>query len=90
MPATYTVLSSGALSPPTISIPTGYTVELTFIDKGSARVHAIVHTPKPVDIVAPPGGDSYLLVSHLPKGTYAIDINGVARGSLVIGAAPGP
>lgn len=90
MPATYTVLASGALSTRTISVPAGYTVEVTFIDQSSVTVHAVVHTPKPLHIVAPPGGDAYLLVSHLPKGTYAIDINGVARGSLVIGAAPGP
>jgi hypothetical protein len=65
-------------------------VQVTFIDHGGAEAHAIVHTPKPLDIVAPPGGEAYLLVSHLPKGTYSIDIDGAARGSLVIGAAPGP
>ncbi len=90
VPATFTVLSSGALSPPTISVPVGYVVQVTFIDHGSTTAHAIVHTPRPLSIVAPPGGDAYLLVSHLPKGTYPIDVNGTARGSLTIGSAPGP
>jgi hypothetical protein len=90
VPATFTVLSTGALSPPTVSVPVGYVVQVTFIDHGSATAHAIVHTPRPLDIVAPPGGDGFLLVSRLPKGTYAIDINGKMRGALVIGSAPGP
>jgi hypothetical protein len=90
VPATYTVLSTGALSPPTVSVPVGYVVQVTFIDHGSATAHVIVHTPKPLDIVAPPGGDAYLLVSRLPKGTYTIDVNGKTRGALVIGSAPGP
>ncbi len=90
MPATFTVLSSGAISPPTISVPVGYVVQVTFIDHGSTTAHVIVHTPKPLDIVAPPGGDGFLLVSRLPKGTYPIQVNGATRGSLTIGAAPGP
>jgi hypothetical protein len=90
VPATFTILSSGAISPPTISVPVGYIVQVTFIDHGSTTAHAIVHTPKPLDIVAPPGGDAFLLVSRLPKGTYPIEVNGTTRGSLTIGSAPGP
>jgi hypothetical protein len=90
VPATFTVLSSGAISPPTISVPVGYVVQVTFIDHGSTTAHVIVHTPKPLSIVAPPGGDAYRLVSHLPKGTYPIEVNGTTRGSLTTGSAPGP
>jgi hypothetical protein len=90
IPATYTIAADGTLAPPTVSVPAGYTIQVTFVDHGSAKDTALVHTPKPLDIMIAPGGDSYLLTSHVPKGTYAIDINGTVRGSLVVGAAPGP
>jgi hypothetical protein len=90
IPATYTIAADGTLAPTTVSVPAGYTIEVTFVDHGSTRDAALVHTPKPLEIVIAPGGDSYLLASHVPKGTYAIEINGTARGSLVVGTAPGP
>jgi len=90
IPATYTIAADGTLAPPTVSVPAGYTIQVTFVDHGSTKDTALVHTPKPLEIVIAPGGDSYLLTSHVPKGTYAIDINGTVRGSLVVGASPGP
>jgi hypothetical protein len=90
VPATYTIAAGGTLTPPTISIPAGYTVEITFVDHGGSTATATVRTPKPTVLDIPPGGESYALVSHLRKGTYPIEINGAERGSLVIGSSPGP
>jgi hypothetical protein len=90
VPATYTIGATGTLTPPTISVPVGYTVQVTFIDHGSAKDTTVVHTPKPLQLMVAPGGDSFVLASRLPRGTYTIDVNGTARGSLVIGSAPGP
>jgi hypothetical protein len=90
VPATYTIGAGGTLSPQVISPPAGYTVEITFIDQGSAVDHVTVNTPRPLRLVVPAGGDSSQLVSHLPKGSYSIIVNGTKRGSLVIGSAPGP
>lgn len=90
VPATYMIGASGTITPPTISVPVGYTVEITFIDQGSSADKVTVSTPRPVRLVVPSGGDSYVLVTQLPKGSYPIIVNGTKRGSLVIGAAPGP
>lgn len=90
VPATYTIATGGTLSPTTISVPTGYTVEVTFVNHGNTTETATVRTPKPVTVTTAPGAEADALVSHLRKGTYPILINGNERGSLVIGSAPGP
>jgi hypothetical protein len=90
VPATYKITSGGRLSPPTVTSPAGFTVQFTFIDRDSVKHRVVVKTPTPLVTVVPPGGYAYMLVSHLPKGTYPITVDGTVRGSLMIGGAPGP
>jgi hypothetical protein len=89
VPATYTILPNDVLSPPSISVPAGYRVQLTFRAHG-ARVTVLVLTPHRVKLNVSPGGEASKVISGLPKGAYPIVIAGAARGSLVIGSAPGP
>ena len=90
VPATYTIGSSGSLTPPQISIPAGYRVQLTFIDNGSAAASVVVMTPHPLHLTAPAGGDASTILSGLKKGSYTVTVNGTVRGSLAIGSSPGP
>jgi hypothetical protein len=89
VPATFTVAAGGMLTPPEVSVPTGYRVQLTFIDRGGMAA-VLVRTPHPISLSVPAGGEASRLISGLRKGTYPIAVNGATRGSLVIGSAPGP
>jgi hypothetical protein len=91
IPATYTIGSAGTLSPPTISAPSGFTVAVTLTNRDSKAHTVIIGTPKPsAAIHIPIGARSYLLEPRLPKGSYAITVDGAVHGALVIGSAPGP
>jgi hypothetical protein len=84
-------LAAGALAPPTISAPSGFTVAVTLANRDSRPHTVIVKTPKPsAAIHIPVGGYSYLLETKLPKGSYPITVDGATRGALVIGSSPGP
>ncbi len=41
-------------------------------------------------LAVPAGGRASALVGTLKRGSYAIAVDGVARGQLVIGVIPGP
>jgi hypothetical protein len=90
VPATYTIAADGALTPPAVSAPAGYDVQVAFIDPGPDADAIVVHTHTPVSLAVGPGARTYVLLKHPPKGTYGIDINGRRRGTLVIGSSPGP
>jgi hypothetical protein len=84
-------MAGGALSPPTVAAPSGFTVAVTLANRDSKPHTVIIKTPTPSgSIHVPVGGYSYLLETKLPKGTYAITVDGATRGALVIGSAPGP
>jgi hypothetical protein len=89
VPATFTILPKDVLSPPSISVPAGYRVQLTFLTHG-APATVLVLAPHRVTLKVPAGGEASKVISGLPKGAYPIVIGGAARGSLVIGSAPGP
>jgi hypothetical protein len=89
VPATFTILPKDVLSPPSISVPAGYRVEITFLSHG-APATVLVLTPHRVTLKVSAGGEASKVISGLPKGAYPIVIGGAARGSLVIGSAPGP
>jgi hypothetical protein len=90
VPATFTISSGGTVSPTQVSVPAGYRVQLTFINKGSSPTSVIVLTPDALHLTVPAGGDTSQIVSGLKKGSYAIVIGAADRAALVIGSAPGP
>jgi hypothetical protein len=89
-PATFTILASGAISPPLISVPVGYRVQLTFDAHGGGASSVVLVAPHPVRLSVPPTGEASRVVSGLAKGTYPIKVNGTTRGALTIGSTPGP
>jgi hypothetical protein len=50
----------------------------------------LIRTPTPRALPVPAAGRVSALLAGLPNGTYEVDVDGVRRGSLVIGSAPGP
>ena len=90
LPALFTIGAGGRLTPPVVSGPAGVTIELTVTDRDT-RSHVVkVAGPAPVTLTVAPGGSVTRLLTGLPKGSTAITVDGVARGSLQVGAAPGP
>jgi hypothetical protein len=87
LPATFTIRPGGALTPPTVGAPTGVAVHLTLISGDHAAHRAAVagHT---LSVAA--GGRASVLLSGLRKGNYPLTVDGVRRGTLVIGVQPGP
>jgi hypothetical protein len=90
IPATYTIVSGGSLNPPTITAPAHIPVQLTVVS-GDGRSHRVLlRTPKPRVLVVSAHGHATVLITALPLGRYALDVDGTPRGALVIGGAPGP
>jgi hypothetical protein len=90
LPAKFTVAADGALSPRTISAPTRVAIALTIVSSGGRSHHVVVKSTPPHALTVPGGGRVSAVVDGLKRGSYAIEVDGVTRGTLVIGASPGP
>ncbi len=90
IPATFTILRSGALSPPTVTAPAHLPVQVTVIS-GDGRAHkAVLHTPTVYALSVPAHGRATVLIADLKTGRYPLVVDGAARWALVICGAPGP
>ena len=90
LPATFTILPGGSLSPATITAPAHIPVALTVIS-GDGRSHRVlVRTPVQYVLTVPAHGRGSILLTGLKAGRYPLDVDGTAKGTLVIGGAPGP
>jgi hypothetical protein len=90
LPATYTILRGGSLSPPTITVPAQIPVQVTVIS-GDGRSHRVLlRTPTTYVLAVPAHGRAGVLITGPKTGRYPLDVDGTARGLLVIGGAPGP
>jgi hypothetical protein len=87
LPATFTIGAGEKLSPPTVSAPSGVTVQLTVIAH-DGRPHRVEVASR--RLAVPAGGSASALLSGLRKVSYAVVVDGVKRGALVIGVQPGP
>jgi hypothetical protein len=90
LPAKFTIAADGVLSPHTISAPTQVAIALTIVSSGGPTHHVVVESTTPHDLTVPGGGRASAVVEGLKRGSYAIEVDGVTRGALVIGASPGP
>ncbi|MDQ6842062.1 MAG: hypothetical protein M3025_06540, partial [Actinomycetota bacterium] len=80
----------GQLSPPAISAPSSVDILLTVVS-GDGRGHRVtLNSPSGRALAVPAGGRASKLIRTLKRGSYAIDVDGVARGQLVVGVNPGP
>ena len=90
LPATFKIRPADMLTPPTVTAPAHIPVALTVIS-GDARSHRVlVRTPIQYALTVPAHGRGSILLTDLKAGRYPLDIDGTARGALVIGGAPGP
>ena len=90
LPAAFTIQAGGALNPPEIAAPKHTDIALT-VRSGDGHEHELVlETPHRYRATVRPGAPAKLLLKQLPDGSYAIDVDHVARGRLIVGVAPGP
>jgi hypothetical protein len=91
LPATFTLSPQGALSPASVSGPTGVPILLTIVSRDSRDHEVTVGTRPTRKLAVPPGvGRVSIKLGVLPKGTYSITVDGSVRGHLIVGVAPGP
>jgi hypothetical protein len=73
-----------------VTAPARIPVLLTVVS-GDGRAHrAVLRTPVPHALTVPAHGRASVLVTGLKNGRYPLDIDGAAKGALVVGGAPGP
>ena len=73
-----------------IAAPKHTDIALT-VTSGDGHEHELVlETPHRYHATVRPGAPAKLLLKQLPDGSYAIEVDHVTRGRLIVGAAPGP
>jgi hypothetical protein len=85
-----TVSANGDVSPPTVSVPSGVSVELRIANHGSSASTVALSVPSHPSVHVAPGARGTLDTAGLRDGTYRILVNGTPRGQLLIGAQGGP
>jgi hypothetical protein len=90
VPATFTIGTGGALTPPTVSSPAFLAIQLTVISADGAAHRVVVQTPTAHSLAVPAHGRASLLIPGQRAGQYALTVDGASRGKLLIGGEPGP
>ncbi len=90
LPAKFTIRAGGALDPPTIAAPRHTEVALTVVSFDRGPHSFVLLTPHPYRATVPPAAPAHVLLRGIPDGTYAVEVDHVRRGSLIVGVAPGP
>lgn len=90
VPALFTIHAGGALTPPSVAAPKKTDIQLT-IRSGDGKRHSFaIDLPHRYATVVRPGHPVRKLLADLHNGHYAIVVDGAARGTLIVGAVPGP
>lgn len=80
-------VSAGAVTPARVTVPAFLPLEIT-ASSADGRPHRL--TVAGTTIGVPPDGSSTAQLEGLRRGTYPVEVDGRARGSLVAGDGPGP
>jgi hypothetical protein len=89
VPARFTILPGGAVSPPTVTIPAHLPVELIVVSNG--QPHRItLRTPRPTILTVRPHAQAEALIDGLRTGSYPVNVDGAPKAVLTIGGNPGP
>lgn len=80
-------VSASAVTPSRVTVPAFLPLEVT-ASSADGRAHRV--TVAGATIGVPPEGSSTAQLEGLRRGTYPIEVDGRARGSLVAGDGPGP
>jgi hypothetical protein len=89
VPARFTILANGSVTPPTVTIPAHLPVELIVVSNGGTH-RITLRTPHPVTLTVSPHGQAEKLIDGLSAGSYPLRLDGAAKAVLTIGGAPGP
>jgi hypothetical protein len=90
LPATFEIGPGGSLSPASVSSPAFVAIQLTLVSADRRQHRAVLETTAAHSLSVPPGGRASLLIAGLKAGRYVIQVDGAARGALLIGGEPGP
>jgi len=83
---TFTVRPGGFLNPTAISSPPVTSIELRLVSHDGHRRHVLLLlTTTPHALTVPAHGRASVLLTGLTPGRYVLDVDGVARGALLIG-----
>lgn len=88
LPATFTIEAGGKLSPPTVTAPAGVTIDLTLVS-GDGKPY-LVRGPFAETLPVPPHGHGSVTLRGLHRGHYPVIVDGVPRGTLIVGGQVGP
>ena len=86
LPARFTILASGRLSPPAVTVPAHVALELVVVSQSGRAHRALLHIPDARPLTVPPKGPAEQLIGALPAGTYPLSIDGRPRGTLRVRA----
>lgn len=82
LPARFTILASGRLSRPTVTVPAHIPLELIVLSR-DGRIHRVLlHSPGARPLTVRPNGRDEQLIPALPAGTYPLSIDGRSEGAL--------
>ncbi|MBV9310158.1 MAG: hypothetical protein JOZ73_04970 [Solirubrobacterales bacterium] len=84
------MIRAGSVSPPVISVPAFLAIQLTAVSADGKAHVVMLEARSGVTLKVPPGGRASTLVPGLPASQYKLQVDGVARGTLVTGGEPGP
>jgi hypothetical protein len=86
VPARFTILASGSVIPPTVSIPAHLPVELIVVSNGQSHRIALRTTT----LTVRPHAQAEALIDGLAAGSYPLKVDGAPKAVLSIGGSPGP
>ncbi len=86
VPARFTILPDGSVTPRTITIPAHLPVELIVVSNGGAHRVTLRRTTLTVRAHA----QAEALIDGFAVGGYPLDVDGAVKAVLMIGGAPGP
>jgi hypothetical protein len=86
VPARFTILPTGSVTPPTVTIPADLPVELIVVS--DAQPHRITLRKTAISVKA--HGQAEALIDGLKPGSYPLKVDGAPKAVLTIGGNPGP
>jgi len=90
VPAAFTVVAGGRLTPPTITVPPFLAVELSLASSDGKPHRLVVRTPTPHTLRVAAGGRAAIRIPGLRAGRYPVLLDGHRAGALVAGGEVGP
>jgi hypothetical protein len=90
LPVTFAIGAGGSLAPPEVAVPKHIDIALTVAAKDGKSHTFALKTPHEYLAAVAPGKPTRALLTGIPAGTYAVEVDSRIRGTLIVGVAPGP